>query len=324
MENQKILVSISTVALITVIAFSLVPSSCASQTYIYGTESYPLLYVANSDWSGIYSRSYDGNGVEGYSYGAGMADNGVYGETNSGYSGEAGVTGYSSESACGVYGHSDKGYGVRGYGGSGSGDYGGVFTSAGYRGLYARGASGWYAAYLDGSIYVAGSIFKSGSCHFVRDHPTSKDKIIVYTCLEGGETGIYTRGSAQLIDGEATVPLPDDFSLVASTEGLTVQVTATADCNGLYVVSKSPSEIVVRELGVGGGDSNPNLKHKASGSDKAQGSDATFDYLVNGIREGYEDYKAVQQLGPESSDPGLAPELVDEEDSKKEKRSLQP
>lgn len=323
MENQKILVGISTLALITVIAFSLVPSSCASQTYIYGTESYPLLYVANSDWSGIYSRSNDGNGVEGYSYGAGLADNGVYGETNSGYSGEAGVTGYSSSSACGVYGKSSKGYGVRGHGGNEFGDYGGYFTSSGYRGLYAKGYSTWYAAYFDGNIKVAGNIYKTGTCHFVRDHPTRTDKSIVYTCLEGGEVGIYTRGSAQLIDGEAIVKLPEDFSLVASEEGLTAQVTATADCNGLYVESKSPSEIVVKELGIEGGDSNPNLKHKASGSDEAQGSDATFDFLVNGIRKGYEDHKAIQDAD-EDSGPGPAPALVDEEDAEKEKRSLQP
>jgi len=90
------------------------------------------------------------------------------------------------------------------------------------------------------------------------------------------------------------VELPEHFSLVTSSEGLTVQVTPTANCNGLYVASKLPTEIVVKELNGGT-------------------SDATFDYLVNGIRIGYEDYQPIQDRNEERRDPGLAPEHVEEE-----------
>ena len=217
-----------------------------------------------------------------------MADDGVYGNTNSPDSDEAGVKGYSSSTACGVYGISENGDGVRGLGGSGTGDYGGYFTS-GYRGLYAsKGTGSNYAAIFKGHIDVDGSIYKTGTVSFVMDHPTKQDKKIVYVCLEGGEAGTYTRGSAQLKHGKVTVKLPEDFSMVTSTEGLTVQVTPTADCNGLYVVRKSPTEIVVKEL------------------DRGK-SDATFDYLVNGIRIGFEDFDPIQSKKTDDRDQELAP-----------------
>ena len=169
--------------------------------------------------------------------------------------------------------------------------YGGYFVSDDYSGLYVRGAPNHYQAvfYGDWGIYVDGNIYKSGAVSFVEDHPTDPTKEIVYVCLEGGETGTYTRGSAQLINGAAVVQLPEHFSMVTSSEGLTVQVTPTSECKGLYVVSKSPTEFVVKELNGGT-------------------SDATFDYLVNGIRHNYEDFQPIRdkQERPGSGEPGLA------------------
>jgi hypothetical protein len=177
-------------------------------------------------------------------------------------------------------------------------NYGGYFTSTNYHGLYVEGAPNHYSAYFDGryGIFVKGDIFKTGSCSFVEDHPTNPSKEIVYVCLEGGETGTYIRGSAQLIDGAAVIQLPEHFSMVTSSEGLTVQVTPTSDCNGLYVLSKSPTEIVVKELNGGT-------------------SDATFDYLVNGVRKGYEDFQPIRDKREmtESGDPAQAPEHVEAE-----------
>lgn len=72
------------------------------------------------------------------------------------------------------------------------------------------------------------------------------------------------------------IELPESFALVASEEGLTVQVTPLEECNGLYVAEKSPRRIVVREL-LGGR------------------SDARFDYLVQGIRKGYEGFRPIRE-----------------------------
>jgi hypothetical protein len=254
---------------------------------------------------------------------------GVYGSSSG-----TGVYGYSSGSyanSYGVYGRSNNYIGVRGIGGSGGGDYGGYFdgyygvygNGTGYGGYFKGGSSGvhggggggygvhgWsndyiggyfgtsnansYGVYSYGDLRVIGDITKTGTVSFVEDHPEDPTKEIVYVCLEGGEAGTYTRGSAQLTNGVATVQLPEHFSMVTSSEGLTAQVTPTADCNGLYVVSKSPTEITVKELNGGT-------------------SDATFDYLVNGVRKGYENYQAIQDKTPEILDMGPTLEPVKEE-----------
>ncbi len=63
---------------------------------------------------------------------------------------------------------------------------------------------------------------------------------------------------------------------MTAEEGLTVQVTPWEDCNNLYVAERSTSRIMVRELQ--GGKSN-----------------IKFDYLVQGIRKGYEGHEVVRE-----------------------------
>jgi hypothetical protein len=122
---------------------------------------------------------------------------------------------------------------------------------------------------VNGNTIIRGNLEVQGTKNFIQDHPTDPTKQIVYTSLEGGESGTYVRGSGQLSNGTATIILPQHFSLVTSEQGLTANVTLTTDANGLYVASKTNSQIVVRE--VGGGTSN-----------------ASFDYVVYGIRKGFE------------------------------------
>jgi len=127
-----------------------------------------------------------------------------------------------------------------------------------------------------GEAIVHGDLSVSGIKFFVQPHPTDPTKVITYAALEGPEAGTYVRGTAQLVDGEVTIDLPESFRLVTGEEGLTVQVTPLEECNGLYVVEKSPERIVVREL--------------MSGS-----SNARFDYLVQGVRKGCEDFEPIRE-----------------------------
>jgi hypothetical protein len=60
----------------------------------------------------------------------------------------------------------------------------------------------------------------------------------------------------------------------------------------LYVVSKSPTEIVVKELGGGTGD-------------------ATFDFLVNGVRLGHENHQVIQDKDRERSSPASVQENIE-------------
>jgi len=126
-----------------------------------------------------------------------------------------------------------------------------------------------------GKVIIKGDLQVTGTKSFVYDHPTDPIKNIVYVSLEGPEAGTYIRGTAQLIDGEAVISLPQYFSLVTTNDGLTVLLTSLDECNGLRVVRKSPKEVVVKEL----------LEGK---------SNAKFDYLVQGVRKGHENHQVIQ------------------------------
>jgi len=113
----------------------------------------------------------------------------------------------------------------------------------------------------------------TGTKNFVQPHPTDPTKEIVYVSLEGPEAGTYIRGTAELVDGEAVIELPEHFGLVTSDEGLTVQLTPLGGWLQLYVVERSPRRLVVRE---------------------ANGKDGRFDYLVQGVRRGYEGHQVIR------------------------------
>jgi hypothetical protein len=142
----------------------------------------------------IVGRANDGNGVEGRSYGVGLADNGVYGESNSTDSTEAGVKGRSTDSGSGVYGYNTDAdaattasYGVRAYSANGhgvysqgstnSGDYGGYFR--GYGGLLVEASGGTEPGY---GVYVTSQEAEAG--YF---SATNDDGIRAY----GAGTGFY-------------------------------------------------------------------------------------------------------------------------------------
>jgi len=122
---------------------------------------------------------------------------------------------------------------------------------------------------------VIGDLTVTGIKFFAQQHPGDPTKVVTYAALEGPEAGTYVRGTTRLVDGEAVIELPESFRLVTSDAGLTAQVTLLEDCNGLYVSEKSTTRIVVKELLEGT-------------------SNARFDYLVQGVRRGYEDFDPIR------------------------------
>jgi hypothetical protein len=136
--------------------------------------------------------------------------------------------------------------------------------------------------------YYSYKIWGSGSADFVQNHPTDKNRVIVYAAPEGDEVATYTRGTARLVNGEARVMLGETFKWVTNPEiGLTAHLTPRADCKGLYVASLTTSEMVVKELQGGT-------------------SDATFDYLIYGLRIGFEEASVVQEKIREAYIPSMA------------------
>jgi len=300
----------------------------------YGT--YSGAYFKDSDSTGDAMVGYGNRGIDargtemggyfkdsdgtGNAY-VGYADYGIraFGDTMGGYFKDASASGYA------YAGYGD--YGIRGYGNSaggyfndlngsgyayvGYGDngiqafgdtYGGYFldddqsgyalVGSGDNGIQAYGNSmGGYFADLNSSGWadVGYSTYKiagSGTVSFVQNHPYDPSSVIVYAAPEGDEVATYTRGTARLSGGEATVPLGETFKWVTNPDiGLTVHLTPVGDPCVLYVVEKATNEITVRSR---------------------DGSDCAFDYLVYGLRIGFEELSIVQEKEEESYIPSMA------------------
>jgi len=129
------------------------------------------------------------------------------------------------------------------------------------------------------NVEVFGNLNVHGTKAFRMPHPDNPGLDIVYAALEGPEAGTYVRGTAELENGEAVILLPDHFAIATEAEGVTVQLTPLGNWLQLYVVEKSPTQIVVREV---------------------TGKSGQFDYFVQGVRKGYADFQVIQahQVSP--------------------------
>jgi hypothetical protein len=236
-------------------------------------------YFASSDGSGLANIGLRQGGVSA----TGTAMGGYFiDQDNSGYA---------------YVGYGDQGIHALGNeaGGYFKDKYGSGFTYAGIdeNGLWAMGNEcGGSFNDANSSVWaaVANSTFKinsNGTVNFVQNHPLEKDKVIVYASPEGDEVATYTRGTARLANGEARVRLGETFQWVTNPDiGLTVHLTPRGKCRGLYVDSLSTTELVVRE--------------QEDGT-----SDAAFDYLVYGLRIGFEESSIVQEKQKESFIPSF-------------------
>lgn len=137
--------------------------------------------------------------------------------------------------------------------------------------LYVDDSDGYSAISL-GNAYIR----SDGHKNFCLPHPHQPDKDIWYTCIEGPEAAIYARGTARLVNGQATIELPEHFVVVASDALTTVMLTPlSAESLGLAVVKKGMQSFTVREL------------HKGTGTYK-------FDWEIKAVRAGAEDYEVVR------------------------------
>jgi hypothetical protein len=121
-----------------------------------------------------------------------------------------------------------------------------------------------------------GSVLACNVKNFVCDNPQDPSTHIYYAAVEGPEVAAYTRGKATLHNGEATIELPDHFASITDEDSITVQLTPrSASSKGLAAVEVSGGRIIVRELMNGTGD-------------------YAFDWRVEGVRKGYENYRVVR------------------------------
>ena len=281
--------------------------------------------------------AYENRGVTGISTTAG--GEGVVGRGNQyGVYGEANVIGggfvssnigvqATAGSSGGIFSASDSGsYGIRALGQA----HGGFFQNSGaeyayaasqgvgiysvgptYGSYFATGAPWFSYSYLPGAgagIVANGSsiggefynfqnfnyaltsystykIFGIGSVSFVQNHPQDPSKVIVYAAPEGDEVAVYTRGSGKLVHGEARVKLGETFVLVTNPDiGLTATATPRGEPIPLAIDELTTSEMIVRG---------------------PAGSNAEFDYMVWGLRIGFEEQSIVQPKQRESKIPSM-------------------
>jgi hypothetical protein len=97
-----------------------------------------------------------------------------------------------------------------------------------------------------------GVVYGSNIAAVVQEDGTNST---VYGALVGDESAAYTRGTAELTDGEAIVICPDHFQNIADPNSMTVTITPlSAESKGVAVVEKFPGGFKVKELANGSGN----------------------------------------------------------------------
>jgi len=143
-----------------------------------------------------------------------------------------------------------------------------------------------YGAEIDGTIYgrtlsLSSNLYVTGIKSFIHPHPTDDSKIIKYIAIESGEALTLACGTAKTVNGEATVALPEHFSLCTSKDApVTVILTPEGAPVLLYTKQKSKEKIVVA------------MKK----SDLTAFGDVEFAFQVTGVRDGFENQDVIVDL----------------------------
>ena len=242
--------------------------SSATGTAIYGTTDASTNVAGvsghgDSGAFGVFGQTSDNHGVHGRATSLGATDSaGVFGVDGSGRSGETGNL------SAGVRGESVTGIAVFGSTTDAAGS--GIGVAADEIDSITGDSSA--AAYLafNGWGGQFSSLTVSGTKSFIEPHPTDPTKEIIFVSLEGPESGTYFRGSASIVNGFATIAVPEAFRLVTDPDGLTFVATPVGDFASIAVVSQDLDRIVVK------------------GS-----ADVKFHYIVNGVRKAFRDHQPI-------------------------------
>jgi hypothetical protein len=259
-----------------------------------------------TDCDGVEAISYGGHGVEGTTLGNWSNRSGVYGEAIQDQAN--GVTGWHTHGGPGVYAYSSYGTALIARGaddGNFTARKGDLELRGSYGDILAPGFLRLWSdldAYVtldannDGSnsfiifngngqavfsVNEAGNTWARGSKGAVVEAGSYGDRKLY--AVESPEVWFEDFGSAQLLNGQASVPIEPVFAeTVALDRDYHVFLTPLGDCQGLYVAAKHPAAFEVRELGGGM-------------------TSLAFDYRIVARRRGFEDVRL------ESLEPGVQP-----------------
>ncbi|HKQ98002.1 MAG TPA: hypothetical protein VJV75_09010, partial [Candidatus Polarisedimenticolia bacterium] len=270
--------------------------------------------------TGIYSRGTYGGGEfvntsqTGHSW-FGSGDFGVVGQGRYNSVSRQGGAGYFADLSWGgrsVFG--TGGYGVWSSGPSGGGQFVsnlGFIDDEAWAGVSGIGVQGWTdAPHVSGKFYwhdpntgntpgevgvaftaindkytIAGPWPKA----FAQNDPTDPARQVIFIALEGDEAGTYTRGTGRIHRGEARLDLDPAFTAVTNPDvGLTAIVTPRGSVVPVAIESLTADALVVR-------------------GDRRLAEGTIVDYVVYGLRLGFEAHPAVQA---KQSEAPLPPESV--------------
>ncbi len=138
---------------------AILATSYASNAARFYSQSFsvPAVFARNNNYDALKGESEDGTGVVGLSTGGSIADNGVYGWTNSNDYSKAGVKGVSSGDAPGLFGRSTGGNGVYGFSVNSYGLAVGSDTSLGIY-CFTNKVDNNYGLYTPDNVYIGGKI----------------------------------------------------------------------------------------------------------------------------------------------------------------------
>ena len=112
--------------------------------------------------------------------------------------------------------------------------------------------------------------------NFREPNPRNPEEDIYYASVEGPEAAAYLRGTGRMMSGRAHVDLPQHFSDITVTDGMTVMLTPKSpDSKGLGYWHGSNAGFDVFELNHGTGDYD-------------------FDWEIKCVRAGYQDYEVIR------------------------------
>ncbi len=157
--------------------------------------------------------------------------------------------------------------------------YGWLYSNAIYN-------NGW--ATIIGNTTIWGDLLVYGTKYFVHPHPTDSAKLIKYIAIESGEALTIARGTSKTVNGQATIALPEHFSLVTSADvPITVLITPKRVPALLYTKEESKERIIVA------------MKE----SDFFEFHDVEFAFQVTGVRDGFEDGEVIVDIAKQDK-PG--------------------
>ena len=235
----------------------------------FGTTSYGVHGIAHQPGSiGVYGFNQStttGTGVWGRAPATGTFGEALLGTGRGVY----GVCKGTQGTGVGLYGYTANARGEGVYGNGGRFGVHGTSSNNGF-GVYGVGKWGVYGSNtVTGSpaVMANGNLAASGLKLFVQPHPTDPGRGVQMVCLEGNESGTYFRGSSRLRSGRAEIKIPQSWQDVSVAHSITVQLTPVGGWARLYVLERTRNRIVI-----------------------AGDRDVRFDYFVNGIRRGYDNF----------------------------------